>query len=151
MERFYAYALSALMLGAVLSPALRDPDDDGFPLSTYPMFSHNRGRTSSVISALAVDAHGAEQPVPPSLVGTSETMQAMRILAKGVNGGPRSARKLCRLLAERVAKERDARFAGAVSIVLARQTFDSIAYLAGARTPRSRVEHARCDVPRGRR
>jgi hypothetical protein len=150
MERFYAYALSVVMLGAVLSPALRDPNDDGFPLSTYPMFSRNRGRSSRVVSALAVDAHGVEVAVPPSLLGTSETMQAVRILSKGVAGGPRSARRLCRTLAARVAEARDASFAGATSVVLVTQEFDAITYLGGTHTPLSRVEHVRCDVPRGR-
>jgi hypothetical protein len=147
VERLYAYALSLVMLGAVLSPSLRDPNDDGFPLSTYPMFSRNRGRTSSVTAALAVDARGAEVALPPSLLGTSETMQAFRILSKGVHAGPRSARRLCRTLAERVAS--DAGFSSATTVVLVTQEFDSIAYLSGKRTALSRTENARCNVPRG--
>jgi hypothetical protein len=149
MERLYAYTLSFVMLGAVLSPALRDPNDDGFPLSTYPMFSRNRGRASSVTSALAVGPGGVEVAVPPALLGTSETMQAFRILSKGVHAGPRSAKNLCRTLAERVAASRDAAFAGATQVALVTQEFDSIEYLAGRRTPLSRVVNARCAVPEG--
>jgi hypothetical protein len=150
VERLFAYGFSALMLAAVLSPALRDPDDDGFPLSTYPMFSRNRGRTSRVTTALAIDAAGAERPVPPRLVGTSETMQALRILTKGVHDGPESAARLCQAIAARLAQDDDASFRSARSVVLVTQEVDAIAYLGGDRTPLSRTQNARCAVPRSR-
>src|SRR5262245_53621142 len=85
VTRPFAYAVSAAALAAMLYPALLDPQDprqDSFPLSTYPMFSYRKPRTATVTSALAIDPTGAEQPVPPDLVATSETMQAFRTLRK---------------------------------------------------------------------
>jgi putative ABC transport system permease protein len=40
--RVYAAVVSIVLLGATLSPLVRDPGDDGFPLSTYPMFATPR-------------------------------------------------------------------------------------------------------------
>lgn len=57
-ERALAYVVSLLALGLVLSPLLRHPDEDSFPLSTFPMFSHERPRRMTLTHAVGVDAQG---------------------------------------------------------------------------------------------
>lgn len=152
MGRLHAYGLSALVIGAVLSPLRLDPQDpkqDSFPLSTYPMFSYDRGRIASVTVALARGPGGYEQAVPPSFVATSETMQAMKTIAKSVRAGGRRARDLCESIAERVAESDDPVFAPATEVAFVRNTVDSIDYLSGDRAPRERRYHVRCVVRRG--
>ena len=154
MERLHAYGLSAIVLAAVLSPLRVDPQDpaqDSFPLSTYPMFSYDRGREASVTIALAVGRDGYEAAIPPSFVATSETMQAMKTLAKSVRAGGERARELCRAIAERVASSPDPVFARATHVTFVRATYDSIDYLAGKRVPLAREVHMRCRVPRASR
>jgi len=152
MGRLHAYGLSALVIAAVLSPLRLDPQDptqDSFPLSTYPMFSYDRGRIASVTVALAQGPGGYEQAVPPSFVATSETMQALKTIAKSVRAGGRRARELCESIAEHVAASDDPAFARATEVALVRNTVDSIDYLSGDRTPRERRVHVRCAVLRG--
>lgn len=153
MERLHAYGLSALVLAAVLSPLRLDPQDpsqDSFPLSTYPMFSYDRGRIASVTIALARGPGGLELPIPPGFVATSETMQAMKTIAKSVRQGGERERELCRSIAERVASSPDPKFRAAEEVAFVRNTVDSIDYLAGDTRPRSREVHMRCPVLRAR-
>jgi hypothetical protein len=150
-ERVSAYALSALALGAVLYPMRFDPQDpeqDSFPLSTYPMFSYDKPRTATVTSAVALGPAGAEQPVPPEFVATSEPMQALRTIAKSVRAGRAQSRQLCESIAEHVARSAEPRFAHADAVALITVTVDSIRFLAGDRTPLRRKQHLRCRVRR---
>lgn len=152
--RAYAYGLSALALGAVLYPMLLDPQDpaqDSFPLSTYPMFSYDKPRTATVTSAVAIAPDGAEEAVPPEFVATSETMQALRTIAKSVRAGRKDSRRLCKSIAAHVARSSSPAFARAEYVALITVTVDSIHYLAGDRRPLERRQHVRCPVPRGAR
>jgi hypothetical protein len=144
-----AYALSAALLGAVVAPAFSDPADDGFPLSTYPMFARDRGRVATTARAVAVAADGAERRLPPSVLGTSETMQAIQTLRRSIAAGPREAERLCRAIAARLRTEawEGARGAEApVRVEIQTVAVDSVAYLGGAPEPLSRRVHARCPL-----
>ena len=44
MTRRLAALASLALCGAALAPVVRPPDDDGFPLATYPMFAAPRPR-----------------------------------------------------------------------------------------------------------
>ncbi len=67
------------MLLAVASPALRTPHDDSYPLSTYPMFAHRRGRTNDATRALAILPDAREVSIPPRYVANSETMEQWQL------------------------------------------------------------------------
>jgi len=158
VERLHAYLLSALVLGATAYPAFLDPSDDGFPLSTYPMFSKDRGEVVPVTSAFAVRGPGSEGStrsnrgavaVAPHYVANAETMQALQTIRKSVRRGKRSARRLCRAIAARIGEARDPELAGVTHVELATEHHASVAFLAGERTPRKRRVHARCAVPTG--
>jgi hypothetical protein len=150
-SRTLAYVVSALALGAVLYPARFHPSDrkhDSFPLSTYPMFSRNKPRTSRFTRVVAIGPAGDEHAIPPELVVGGEAMQAMRTIRKSVRGGPKQARAFCGAVARRVAHSALPELAHVTYVALDTIKVNSIAYLSGRRTPLSREEHVRCPVLR---
>jgi len=147
-ERLRAYIVSAIVLGAMALPAFRLPDDDGFPLSTYPMFSHRRGRVNEVTSALAVMADAHETRVPPRYVANAESMQAFYTLARAVAAGAGQARALCETIAQRLPAADEPGLAHAERVELVTERVDAIDYLAGRVRPSGRRVHARCPVLR---
>jgi hypothetical protein len=122
-------------------------DDDGFPLSTYPMFAWPKGRVVSVTSAVAVSADGANTPVPPRYIANAETMQAIRTLLAAARH-PRESLELCRAIASRLPSASAPELHDARHVEIVTGRVDTIEYLAGRATPSSRQLHARCDVER---
>ncbi|MEO0324308.1 MAG: hypothetical protein AAF447_15205 [Myxococcota bacterium] len=148
MERSYAALVSLALLGAMVSPALRDPPVDSFPLSDYPMFS--LGRPSPLLDvthALGVGADGERRALPPLLSAANrEVLQSMVTLHRAVQGAPGAAPH-CAEVAERVAA--DPAFADVVAVELATSRFDTVRYLArGETAPLGRRIHHRCAVRR---
>jgi hypothetical protein len=148
VHRLYAYAVSVAALLIIGWPATRNPDADGFPLSTYPMFARPKGRIADITSALAIGADGANTPIPPRYIANAETMQAIRTLHAAVAQGSRRSRELCEAIAERLKTARAPELRDAVRVELVSGSVDTIDYLAGRATPPSRRLHARCDVRR---
>lgn len=144
--RLHAYATSALLLGATLYPALLPPHDDGFPLSTYPMFATAKPERVAVMSALAL-GDGFERPLAPSYIANAEAMQALQTLKKSVGAGRRSARALCDRIALRVAERAEPELQAAREVAIVTQEHDAVAYLRGDEQPLSRRVHVRCAVP----
>ena len=67
-ERVVAWAVSALVLAAVLWPLTWGATRDSFPLSSYPMFAHNRrSAVLGAVYAVATDPDGQRRYVPPDL------------------------------------------------------------------------------------
>jgi hypothetical protein len=145
--KLHAYATSALLLGATLYPALLPPRDDGFPLSTYPMFGTEKPKRVAVMSALAQGDGGFEHALSPSYIANAEAMQALQTLKKSVAAGKRSARALCERIAARVAERREPELARTREVAIVTQEHDAIAYLSGAEQALSRKVHVRCKVP----
>ncbi len=140
-----AAIFALLMLGTVLSPALGHPDDDSFPLSHYPMFSHHRPRDMTIAQALGVRDDGTTQPLGPMLsAGNREVLQSMMTLEHAIQTG--RAPGLCREIAERVAAS--AEHAEIVHVRIARSTFDVVTYFEGATEPSARQMFAGCRVAR---
>ena len=139
-----AYAVSLALLGVTLSPLVRAPDDDAFPLSTYPMFATPRETVTTLSYAVAVGEGDIRHAIPPALVGTGEPLQAMAIFELAAQH-PAAARALCEQIAARVA--RDPALADATSVRIVTGTHDAVEYL--LRQARSQeVERARCRVAR---
>lgn len=145
-DRPYAYAISAVLLGAVVAPAFGAPSDDGFPLSTYPMFARDRGRVARTVRAVAVTAEGREVRIPPAILGSGETMQAIQVLQRSIAAGPRESARLCRALAGRIRAGSDAALGAATRVEIQTVAVDSVSYLGGSPEPLSRRVHARCPV-----
>jgi hypothetical protein len=147
-ERTYAYAVSAVLLGLTLWPLTRDVNEDGFPLSTYPMFARQRDRIGEVRSAIARDAAGAERLVPPRYVANSEAMQVVATLRRTIAAGPKASRELCKAIARRIADDRPGELAVSREVLLVTQKVDAIDFLAGRQEPLERRVHARCGIPK---
>ncbi len=147
-ERWFALAVSTLVLGAVLVPLTWDAGEDSFPISSYPMFSHERTSSESLIThVVAIAADGTRTPVPPHEVASSAVMQTLVTIQQSVHAGPASARRFCREIAQRLTRSEDAELRASVSVEIETARIDSIRYLGGDRTPLSRELHAHCRVP----
>jgi hypothetical protein len=130
MKRFVTVAIVL----AVLSPLVRSPRWDSFPISSFPMFSRgDLGEVMSLSHVVSVDARGDRKPVAPALVGSPEPMIAMAIAASNIARG--SAAELCRRVAERI------RDASAIEVVTS--TYDMRSYFRDHQ-PIARTVHARC-------
>ena len=144
-SRAAALVVSAVLLGAALSPLGRRPQDDGFPLSTYPMFAAPRPRRLTLSYPLGVTADGGRRYLSPGLVGSSEVLQAYAIVDRAVARRGVALRGLCEAIARRVADSGAHRDVAAIRLVTG--THDAVELLARDRVG-AEVEHGRCDVPR---
>lgn len=142
--RLVPAAVSIVMIGATLSPLAREPSDDGFPLSTYPMFASKRPRTLTFHYALGQTRAGERVILTPGLVGTGEVLQAMRVIDRAVSRGKLEAAALCDDVARRVAADGD--FAHVVTIRIVTGTHDALDYLSRDKIGRE-LERLRCPVP----
>ena len=148
MSRLAAALLSISVLAIVLEPVVRSPDDDGFPLSTFPMFATRRPANVAVSYARGVTAAGVQRELTPRLLGTDEVMQAFAMLQRAVDAGPPARQALCQAIAARVATEPSYRDVEAVVILGGRH--DAVEFVArGMRGEATgEVIHARCAVVR---
>lgn len=138
-DRIYGGIVSALTLLAVASPLI--DDEDGFPLSTFPMFSKARPEELTLAHVVLVDGDRRE-PIAPGLVFSSEVLQTKVAIARAVRGGPKAALELCQKVAARLRAGGRAR--GAVEVRTDR--FHVLTYVDGDETPMKTHLHARCDV-----
>ncbi len=132
---------SLALIAVTLSPVLRDPRDDGFPLSTYPMFASKRLTKLTLTYALGEGAGGERIVLSPSLLGTGEVLQAMRVIESAVAGGPPAMMRLCRSIAARVAGEPE--YARVVAVRIVTGTHDAVEYLARGHVGKE-IERVRC-------
>lgn len=150
MTRWRAALISIGLCGAALAPVVRAPDDDGFPLSTYPMFAAPRPAELTMAWARGVAAGGAPRTLAPRHLGTGEVMQAFATAQRAAGGGPRATAALCEAIAGRVAH--DAALGDVVEVQIVRGTYNAIEVVAGgAATPAREAVVARCAVARGTR
>lgn len=140
-----AAAFSLGLVGATLAPVVRAPDDDGFPLSTYPMFATPRPRTLVVSYARGVDRAGEPHALAPALLGTGEVLQALVRVSRAISAGVAASAGLCAAIADRVAADpaRD----DLVAIELVTGAYDAVAALTTGAAGEI-LRHARCAVNR---
>jgi len=129
---------SVALLALVAWPVVRDPRDDAFPLSTYPMFAEPRTTALTMDYALGETAAGERRTLSPRLVGTGEVMQAYARFERAVHTGQAAA--LCAEIAARL----HATDIAVVRIVTGQH--DAVDYLVRHRIGIER-ERARCQVP----
>jgi hypothetical protein len=143
--KIVASIFSIVVIAATLSPLLRKPPYDSFPLSTYPMFASVR-KTAWLDVIVGFDAAGTEHRIPPRLVANAEVMQAAETIHLAVR--QRRAPQLCQQVAARVAADPD--FAHVVRLEVQRRKFDPLGYFTSP--PEERLldlrRRARCEVPR---
>ena len=147
MDRLYAYALTIVVLGAVLEPILHAAPKDGFPLSTYPMFSARRGVETTLSYAAAQTKGKPQRSLPPRFTGSDEVLQARATIQQAVDRGPRGAKDLCGAIAARVATDDEA-FADVEMVEIRTDTYNAVAYFEGQTAPLASKLQARCRVAR---
>jgi hypothetical protein len=143
--RVAAAVVSLALIGATLEPLVRDPYDDGFPLSTYPMFASRRPTVLTLHYALGEGRGGERRILAPILVGTGEVLQAIRVIDRAVAGGRAEVARLCSAIAARVAADPD--WADVVAIRIVTGTHDALDYLSRDRVGKE-TERLRCEVKR---
>jgi hypothetical protein len=126
---------------AVASPALRAEPRDSFPLSSYPMFSHDRGRIASIATAVGLDAEGGVHRLGPRAVGGGdEVMLAVSAASRAARNGPAEAARFCAEVAGRVDDSE------VVVVEVRTEVRDAVDDVGADREPLDVVVHARCEV-----
>ena len=143
--RVVASVVSLALLGATLAPLLRDPHEDSFPLSTYPMFATKRPTQQTFRYALGVTNHGERRTLDPHLIGSGAILQALKVMEMALSRGKTEATALCQQIAARVAADSD--FDDVVAIRLVTGTHDAVEYLARGRIG-IESDIVRCEVKR---
>lgn len=137
MRQWLISGFAAVMIVAVIAPMVGPTSEDGFPLSTYPMFSRPLPAVTSQATAAGFDRGGDQVALTPTVIGgTREIIQAAMTAANEVAGG--SSDRFCREVLDRAPSE-----VTAVEIVT--ETYDVVAYFAGTKQPSEREVHARCE------
>ena len=95
--------LLTLAVGAVvLAPAFLPDAEDDFPLSTYPMFTIERGEVVDLDTAVLVDDGGRHRLSPADIGGTDEIVAAAVTVSNAIAGGSVSLDLLCQDIADRL-------------------------------------------------
>jgi len=144
VRRLYAILVSVFVLGAVVLPVrenLRQKPEDDFPLSYYPMFSHEHPEVQAFTYVLGIDGGGHSRIIPHRFWGTGGLNQARKQLRRIVNAGRGSARDHCAQIAARIAGRKE--FDGVVRIAIVTDRYRPAEYFAGKTEPLSRVVHAK--------
>jgi hypothetical protein len=144
--RTFGAVVSIVLIGAVLTPIARSPDDDSFPLSTYAMFATPRPRSPTFHYALGETFHGERRILSPELIGTTEILQAGAMIELALAAGPQETQALCERIAARVAADPDR--ADIVAIRIVSGTHEALPYLTRDVIGRE-GERRRCRVERG--
>ncbi len=135
--RRLAPGLAALV---VLSPLLRAPASDTYPLSTYPMFATNRGEIHTFATVVGETDTGEVVRLSPHVIaGTDEVVLASVTVERAVARGREEG--LCAEVAERASDELH-------SIIVRSERIDLIAHFSEEAAPLSITEHTRCEVSR---
>ncbi len=131
------WVVTVVAVAVVASPAvLPDPADD-FPLSTYPMFTADRGRVVDLDTAVLVDVDGRHRLSPEVVGGTDEVIAAAVAVSQAVAGGLAALADLCADIADRIDST------GTVEIVTERH--DAVDLLRDDAEPLATTVHHECD------
>lgn len=138
-----AAALSVALIAATAYPVVREPYEDSFPLSTYPMFARPRKTQLTLDYALGVTAAGERRTLTPWLVGSAEVLQAQAVINRARS--TKTLPALCATIAARVAADAD--YADVVAIRIVSGKHDAVEFLVRDKVG-PETQRARCEVPR---
>jgi hypothetical protein len=144
MGRRARILITAGVVGALTAPVVLDRD--GFPLSTYPMYSRARGDAVTLATAQAVDASGMVATLTLAVIGDSDDpLIVAGELRNAIRDG--RAQQRCVEIALRAA-EWDGLPPGTATIDVVTERHDVVAHVEGASSLLERTVHASCPVPR---
>ncbi|MDH3708027.1 MAG: hypothetical protein OES57_18330 [Acidimicrobiia bacterium] len=135
-HRHHRWLLTVVVVAALLVPVLRD--HDSFPLSTYPMYAHNRDRDVAFATVVGVTAD--EQIVRlglTTIADSDDALEAASLVRAEVRSG--RAADLCRVVATRVDEQ-------LVRVEVVTETHDAVAHTRGEASLLGREVHATCPV-----
>ncbi len=136
--------MTAIVAAALVAPVVLDRD--GFPLSTYPMYSSARGEEVTLATAQAVDSEGAPSTLTLAVIGESDDpLVVAGELRDAIRDGRASQR--CIAIAER-AVEWGGLAPATVAIEVVTERHDVVAQVEGGDSLVDRTVHARCEVAR---
>lgn len=142
-----AYLLCVGVILAMLSPVLRRPPVDGFPLSTYPMFSSPRGPAVKIHTVLGITKGGEAEVLSPRLIGGDRWPSLASRVTYAASRSRAKRRALCETVAARVAADPD-RASRYVELQFVTEVYDAQTYFVGRQTePEPRKLLASCSVP----
>jgi hypothetical protein len=134
--------ITAGVVAALVAPVVLDAD--GFPLSTYPMYSSARGAEVTFATAQAVDADGTTSTLSLGVIGDSDDpLVVAGELRDAIRDGRAPAR--CSDIAERAA-DWDGLPAGTTAIEVVTERHDVVVQVEGGDSLVERTVHARCEV-----
>ncbi len=141
--------VSGVTAALLLTPAFRDPSEDSFPLSTFPMFSAAKRDPDLVITqVLAVAPDGTRRPLPPELAtGNVEVIQALQMVRNEVYGGRERLTKFCSGVATRLRNAPEP-WRSTRTVEIARSHFDTVDYFETGPKPVTRKVLKTCPVER---
>jgi hypothetical protein len=136
--------ITAGVVGALLAPVALDRD--GFPLSTYPMYSRARGDAVTFATVQAVDADGTTSSLSLGIVGDSDDpLIVAGELRAAISDGRADQR--CEDIAARVAGWGGLPPGGDIRIEVVTERHDVVAHVEGEPSLLERTVHASCGVP----
>lgn len=142
MGRRARILITAGVVVALLVPLALD--GDGFPLSTYPMYSRGRGDEVTFATAQAIDADGVTSALSLEVIGDSDDpLIVSGELRDAIRDGRADER--CEEIARRAAMWSGLSF-GSVSIEVVTERHDVVAQVEGDSSMLDRTVHATCEV-----
>lgn len=137
--------VTAAVVALLLSPVVLDRD--GFPLSTYPMYSRARPDVVSFVTAYGVGDDGARTRLSLAAVGASDDpLVVAGELRAAIDTGRADAR--CAEIAERVGRSGTTVDSGpVVAIEVVRERRDAVAQVTEGDGLLERRVEATCEVP----
>jgi len=132
----FRWLLTVAVVAALLLPVVRD--HDSFPLSTYPMYAHNRDRDVAFATVVGVTADERVVRLGLTTIADSDdALEAASLVRDEVRSG--RADDLCRQVAARVDEQ-------AVRVEVVTETHDAVAHTRGDPSLLAREVHATCPV-----
>lgn len=143
MSRLIAATWGLAVVLAAALPLLRNPLNDGFPLSTFPMFAEPLEKPT-FYSAEGVLPDRSRVMVPAELIANGAAMQSVWTLQSAHAQGKQVLRQLCERIAKQVPQHSKLREVQRVELVAAR--YDPIAYFVSGPAPLEREVLHKCKV-----
>ena len=131
-------AVALLVVAGVIAPAVRD--QDGFPLSTHPMYATAREEVAVLGTAVGVDGQGVRHRLSMAAIArTDDPLIAESAVRDALRRG--RAQALCAAIAGRVGS-------GVEVVEVVEETHDVVRRATGEPSLRDRRVAARCEVVR---
>jgi hypothetical protein len=143
MDRRARILITAGVIGALVAPVVAD--NDGFPLSTYPMYSRARGDAVTFATAQAVDPDGEVSTLTLAVIGDSDDPLIVAGELRDAIRGDRALER-CNEIAQR-ASEWSGLALGATTVEVVTERHDVVVQVEGGDSLLDRTVHASCEVP----